>query len=204
MLFNSTLMSQEKLDEKSQKYYNLALLLEQTTKIESTLETLRGIGNGMYAKSEHLFNDLDDSFKLKIIALAEIRNLSVHGSPKIDDLEDALKKSNEIIFILEDYKIYLECRATINLKFKECHQTRNEISSLDEETSSWINSLFNKCILCGTDKFKKFISKQDYIISVLNKYSISYYQKRWNKITIIAFAISIAIFLLYFLLKGKL
>jgi len=70
-------------------YFNLAVLISETRKLESLLSSLGGEGKGLYEKAESL---LGENHKLlsDILLIATARNEAMHGDPKVQNLKELL------------------------------------------------------------------------------------------------------------------
>lgn len=164
-----------------QHFYDLAQLIQMSTKIETSLESLGGEGKGIYDKASTLFKHLDQSFEAKIIEVGEIRNKAVHGKGSVDDLEVALEKCRVVLQIIDDYKTRLHLHSVVMLKVKESHIDLHNTKSYDPKIGSLIRSLTNCCVECGTSKFSIYHENYVEILPALNKHSCHYYASRWYR-----------------------
>lgn len=164
-----------------QHFYDLAQLIQMSTKIESSLESLGGEGKGIYDKASALFKHLDSSFEAKIIEVGEIRNRAVHGDGSVGNLEVALEKCRVVLHIIDDYKIRLHLHSVVMLKVEEAHIDLHDTKSYDPKLSSLIRSFTSCCVECGTSKFSIYRENSIEILRALNKHSCRYYTARWYR-----------------------
>jgi hypothetical protein len=95
-------------------YIDLSKLLFETRKIESALDNLGGEGKGLWEKADSIKHKLPNDFPNKIFCMALVRNRAMHGSPKIDNIDNIVLeanviqerlKINKILNILKTYDI---------------------------------------------------------------------------------------------------
>lgn len=81
---------------KPEIYNDLAIIVEETRKLETFLDKQGGEGKGLWEKSDNLKEKLPSGITDRILCVALARNKAMHGSAQIDDIDLIL---NEIKFI---------------------------------------------------------------------------------------------------------
>ncbi len=84
------------------EYIDLALLLEETKKMEHFFTMAGGEGKGLYEKAANLLDPQQDKeFLEDIFAIATVRNEAMHNDPKIKNAKDVIKHAKKINAFLE-------------------------------------------------------------------------------------------------------
>ncbi len=81
------------LGNERKAFIEVARLVRITTKMESDLERLGGVGNGIYEKYDSISHKFPKDFEKRLIEVAEARNKAVHDTPEIQNKEKIFHQS---------------------------------------------------------------------------------------------------------------
>lgn len=191
------------IQKKSHYFLDLATLIQKTTKLESQLEYLGGKGKGIFEKAEPLATQLPHYFMQRLIEVAEARNIAVHGSGTVKNLEDLVKKCDALSQVVDDRLRALKMLTVLNLKLQELRYDPTKPTPFEPELSQWISTLKNNYEIYGTEKMQELIGGEKKMLQLLEGHINQFYLKRWRAKAPIVLAVILVITIVAVILKAK-
>jgi len=104
------------------EYLGLVSLIRKTTKIETKLDALGGVGKSIWKKAESLKQLKSEDFMSKIITIMAFRSNALRGDLDEMKIGEAIKESNKVLRILNIHQKLIHLNSEIEEKLTKVNQ----------------------------------------------------------------------------------